>query len=124
MARQEFSERGYAGASTEEIVRAAGVTRGALYHHFSGKPGLFLAVFEAAQQEINERIVRAAETTTDPWQNLVRGCRAFLEACIDPQLQQIVIIDAPAVLGWAVWRQVDAEYGLNSLRFSLTSLVE
>lgn len=124
VARQEFSRRGYAEASTEEIVHLAGVTRGALYHHFPGKQGLFFAVYEDAQREINERIVHAAQAASTPWGELLAGCRAFLEACIDPQLQQIVVVDAPAVLGWDLWHQVDAEHGLNSLKFSLKRLTE
>ncbi|MCB0154773.1 MAG: TetR/AcrR family transcriptional regulator [Anaerolineae bacterium] len=124
VARQEFSAKGYAAASTEEIVQQAGVTRGALYHHFPGKQGLFVAVFEAAQGEINRRIVAAADAAGSPWEQLLAGCRAFLEACIDPQLQQIVVIDAPAVLGWALWRQVDAAESVNSLRHSLAELIE
>jgi AcrR family transcriptional regulator len=124
VARQLFSERGYASVSTEEIVRTAEVTRGALYHHFSSKSDLFLAVFEDAQREIAERIEQAATSAPDLWAGLLAGCRTFLEACIDPHLQQIVIIDAPAVLGWELWRRVDAVHGLSELKIGLTELME
>lgn len=122
-ARQLFSQHGYAGVSTETIVQQAEVTRGALYHHFSGKRELFLAVFEDVQREIAGRIEAAAVAAPDLWAGLLSGCRAFLEACIDPHLQQIVIIDAPAVLGWEVWRRVDADHGLNQLRIALIELM-
>tara|TARA_B100001123_G_C15263849_1_gene1007650 strand:- start:942 stop:1547 length:606 start_codon:yes stop_codon:yes gene_type:complete len=122
IAREAFGERGYASVPTEEIVRLAGVTRGALYHHFRDKRDLFLAVFEDAQREIAERIATEADRASDPWDQLLAGCRAFLEACTDPRLQQIVVIDAPAVLGWDVWRQVDARNGLTQLKLGLSEL--
>ena len=106
-ATEEFSQRGYADASTETIVRKAEVTRGALYHHFNGKKALFYAVFQAAQREIGRRIEDRANAVADPWGQLVAGCRAFLQACTEPALQQIVVIDAPAVLDWNAYREVD-----------------
>lgn len=124
VARQLFSARGYANVSTEEIVRTARVTRGALYHHFSSKSDLFLAVFEDAQREIAGRIHQAAVAAPDPWTGLLAGCRAFLETCIDPRFQQIVIIDAPAVLGWELWRHVDAGHGLVELKNGLAELMD
>jgi AcrR family transcriptional regulator len=124
VARQLFSERGYANVSTEEIVRTAEVTRGALYHHFSGKSDLFLAVFEAVQREITARIEQAATATPKPWPGFLAGCHAFLETCLDPHIQQIVFIDAPAVLGWDLWRHVDATYGLVPLKEGLVILMQ
>ena len=76
-------------------VRLAVVTRGALYHHFKNKQDLFLAVFKEAQHEIGRRIEARADAESDLWRQLIVGCRAFLEACSDPVLQQIVVIDAP-----------------------------
>jgi len=107
VATVEFSQKGYAGASTEAIVRKAGVTRGALYHHFRDKKDLFYAVFQAAQLEIGKRIQEQVDAIEDPWQQLNSGCRAFLQACTDPAIQQIVLIDAPAVLDWNTFREVD-----------------
>lgn len=124
VARQLFSQRGYAAVSTEEVVRTAQVTRGALYHHFAGKRELFLAVFEDAQREIAARIEAAALAASDSWTGLLAGCRAFLEVSLDPGLQRIVMLDAPAVLGWEMWRQVDAVHGLSSLKAGLTDLIE
>ena len=108
VALKEFSRKGYAGASMERIVKAAGMTRGALYHHFDGKQGLFYAVFCEAQREIGRRIEEKTAAITDLWDQLVAGCHGFLEASSDPALQRIVVIDAPAVLKWESVRAVDA----------------
>ena len=126
-ATEEFSQRGYADAATETIVRKAGVTRGALYHHFNGKKALFYAVFQAAQREIGRRIESRADAVADPWGQLVAGCRAFLQACTDPALQQIVVIDAPAVLDWNAYREVDETMpcsGFSLLKEGLQELID
>ncbi len=123
----EFSQKGYADAATEAIVRKAGVTRGALYHHFNGKKDLFYAVFQKAQREIGKRIAERADAVDDPWDQLVSGCRAFLQACTEPALQQIVVIDAPAVLDWNAYREVDATMagsGFSLLREGLQELID
>lgn len=127
VAKNEFSQKGYAATSTEQIVKLAGVTRGALYHHFKDKRDLFLAVFIKAQGEIGQRIEQGATSTTDLWEQLVLGCRAFLQACSDPVLQQIVVIDAPSVLDWYTYRQVDEtlpDSGLALLKNCLAELVK
>lgn len=125
VAFQEFSQKGYAAASTEGIVKKAGVTRGALYHHFKDKKDLFLAVFKAAQEEIGRRIEQRVDASDDPWEQLTYGCCAFLEACTDPALQQVVVIDAPAVLDWNAYRGADQnlpEGGFSLLRQGLQEL--
>lgn len=127
VAMQEFSDKGYAGASTEAIVKEAQVTRGALYHHFKVKKDLFYAVFKEAQLEIGNRIEADADAADDPWDGLISGCNAFLKACSDPALQQIVVIDAPAVLDWNTYRSVDenlAGSGLSLLKECLRDLVD
>jgi AcrR family transcriptional regulator len=111
--RALFAERGFAGTAREEIVERAGVTRGALHHHFGTKQDLFAAVFEALEGELAERIATAAMAGDDPHDQLRRGCHEFLDAALDPAVQRIVLLDAPAVLGWATWREVDARYGLG-----------
>jgi AcrR family transcriptional regulator len=124
---EEFSQKGYADAVTETIVRKAGVTRGALYHHFKGKKDLFYVVFRKAQREIGKRIEDRANAIDDPWDQLVSGCRAFLEACTEPALQQIVVIDAPAVLDWNAYREMDATMpgsGFSLLREGLQELID
>ena len=111
--RALFAERGFAGTAREEIVERAGVTRGALHHHFGTKQELFAAVFEVVEQELAGRIAGAAMAGTDPLDQLRRGCHEFLDAALDPAVQRIVLLDAPAVLGWAAWREVDARHGLG-----------
>ena len=121
-ARALFAERGFAGTAREEIVERAGVTRGALHHHFGTKQELFAAVFEALEQELAGRIAVAAMAGTDPLDQLRRGCHEFLDAALDPAIQRIVLVDAPAVLGWAAWREVDARHGLGLVTEGLRAL--
>lgn len=124
VARTRFAEHGYAGTATEELVQAAGVTRGALYHHFENKEGLFRAVLEQVHAEVGERVGAAADAQCDAWQALVAGCRAFLSAANDPAIQRIMLIDGPAVLGWSKWRDMDAEHSLHLLRDHLALLAD
>src|SRR4051812_25049391 len=110
-ARRLFTDPGYASVSTEQIVRDAGVTRGALYHHFKDKQDLFRAVFESIEQEMAERVATAAVTETDPWRQQLLATGAFLDNCLDPAVQQIALTDAPSVLGLAAWREIEERYG-------------
>ena len=115
-ARELFAARGYADVGTEEIVQAAGVTRGALYHHFPrGKEQLFQAVLVQVSVETTREVMSKAGAAGDPWDELVAGIEAFLDACTNPEMQRIVLIDGPAVLGWDVWRAIDADNGLGLL---------
>ncbi len=125
-AHRLFAERGYADVGTEEIVRAAGLTRGALYHHFGGKEGLFTAVFELVEQELLERIGERAlaEGVTSPLGVLGVGVEEMLDAAIEPGLAQIVLIDAPAVLGWQRWREVGWKYGMGMTESALAAAVD
>src|SRR3954468_9189805 len=111
-ARALFAEHGYAGVGTEEVVRRAGVTRGALYHHFRDKQDLFRAVFEAIEQEMAERVASAAVSEADPWERQRLATGAFLDNCLDPAVQRIALTDAPSVLGLAAWREIEERYGL------------
>ncbi|MBI4571579.1 MAG: TetR/AcrR family transcriptional regulator [Chloroflexi bacterium] len=123
-ARLLFAERGYAGTPTEEIVRRAGVTRGALYHHFRDKQALFEAVYEQVHTEIGRQIVAAAGAAPGPWEKLLAGNQAFLDACLEPAVQRIALIDAPAVLGWDAWRAVEARHGLALLQAGLQTAMD
>lgn len=123
-ARELFSERGYADISTEEIVARAGVTRGALYHHFEDKRALFRAVHESLEEALVERIAGQIGGIEDPVELLATGVRAFLDACEDPALARISLIEAPGVLGWAEWREIDARYGLGLVTAALTAAME
>jgi AcrR family transcriptional regulator len=123
-ARKLFAERGYAAVGTEEIVQAAGVTRGALYHHFRDKEELFQAVLVQVSAETTTRIAREASAVDDPWEELVTGIDAFLDACTTPEMQRIVLIDGPAVLGWDLWRAIDAEHGLGLLEQAVQNAID
>jgi AcrR family transcriptional regulator len=110
-ARSLFTEHGYAATSTNEIADRAGVTRGALYHHFAAKDDLFRAVFEQLEAEIAEHVAREALAGPDPLEQLRLGCRAFLDACLDPAVQRIVLLEGPGVLGWEIWQEIEERYG-------------
>jgi AcrR family transcriptional regulator len=123
-AHQLFAERGYAGVGTEEIVARAGVTRGALYHHFADKRDLFRAVHEQLEQGLVAGIGDQIGGIDDPWELMLTGVRAFLDACTDPAIMRIALLDAPAVLGWAEWREIDERYGLGLVSFGLQNAMD
>src|SRR5215510_2463050 len=124
-ARALFGARGYADVGTEEIVRAAGVTRGALYHQFRDKADLFAAVAEEVEAEIAERIAAgAAGAADDPMGALRAGVRLFLDACAEPEVERIILLDAPAVLGWEAWRDLASRYGLGLVQLVLQSAMD
>src|SRR5919108_5714699 len=103
-ARDLFSERGYTAVGTNEVVRRAGVTRGAMYHHFPDKRELFRAAYEETEKELVEGLAAHLATIEDPWEALVAGMRAFFDLASDPMLMRMGLIDGPSVLGWEAWR--------------------
>jgi AcrR family transcriptional regulator len=125
-ARTLFAARGYAGVGTEEIVRAAGVTRGALYHHFDGKRDLFEAVYERVEAGLAERIAAGAlgSGAAAPLEAMRAGAETFLQACTEPEAQQIALLDGPSVLGWDRWREIAAEHGLGLIEATLQAAIE
>jgi AcrR family transcriptional regulator len=123
-ARALFAERGYAAVGTEEIVARAGVTRGALYHHFGDKKDLMRAVLHDLSRELAEASATAALKETDQWRQILAAVAAFLDACIDPAVQRIMMTDAPSVLGWDEWREIDTQYGLGLVKASLTNAMD
>jgi AcrR family transcriptional regulator len=125
-ARPLFAARGYADVGAEEIVRAAGVTRGALYHHFDGKEGLLEAVYREIEAEITQEIGDAVLSggAEDPLAALRIGVQKFLETTMEPEAQRIVLLDAPAVLGWEKWREIGYEHGLGLTEAVLTAAME
>ncbi|BBX47847.1 TetR/AcrR family transcriptional regulator [Mycobacterium cookii] len=125
-ARPLFAAQGFAQAALETIVRAAGVTRGALYHHFADKTELFAAVFEQVEAEVAARMGEAiaASKQTDPIEVMQLGADYWLDACSDPEVQRIVLVDAPAVLGWTRWTEIGNRYNIGLVRALLENAVE
>jgi AcrR family transcriptional regulator len=123
-ARTLFARSGYAEVATEEIVRQAGVTRGALYHQFPTKEDLFLAVYEQVEQELTESVSGLLGIQASPFAAMRAGIRVFLEACRAPDVQRIVLIDGPAVLGWERWREVAERYGLGLMEAVISAAIE
>jgi AcrR family transcriptional regulator len=112
VARELYTEKGFADATLDDVAERTGVTKGALYHHFRDKKELFRAVFEELEQEMCNQIMAAAATAGDDvWEQMRRGVQAFLGAAADPAQQRICLIDGPSVLGWETWRQIDEQYG-------------
>jgi AcrR family transcriptional regulator len=123
VARHLFTERGYAGTSIEDIIERAGVARGALYHHFPGKDALFAAVYQVVQAEVASAVVAAALAADDPAQAVYTGLSAFLDACLQPEFRQIVVLDSVPVLQRQAWEDDSTEHSeLDMLSQVLTPL--
>ena len=122
-ARRLFARQGYAATGREQIVDAAGVTRGAMYHHFTGKEDLFRAVYESVEADVVEAVLAAAGAGRDPASQLRLGAHAFLDTALDPAVQRIVLLDAPAVLDPAVHRELSEVYGLGIVRASVQEVM-
>ncbi|MDT7766971.1 MAG: hypothetical protein QOC63_6391 [Mycobacterium sp.] len=124
-ARTLFAGKGFAEVSTQAIVAAAGVTRGALYHQYADKAALFAAVYEEVERDLVADIARQimADQPADPLAAMRLGARLFLDRCSAPDVQRIVLIDAPAVLGWDQWRAVGVKYGLGVIEGMLAHAI-
>lgn len=118
-----FARHGYAQVSTEELVRACGLTRGALYHQFEDKRALFEAVVESVQNEVTRSVERDAMRESDPWEGIKAGCEAFIRVCSRPDIRQILLIDGPSVLGVQRWREIDERTGVASLKTGLEECI-
>ena len=123
-ARRLFAEHGFARTGREQIVEQAGVTRGALYHHFDSKEGLFRAVVEELEQEVVNQVAATAMKGADAGERLRLGSLAFLDACLDPAVRRIVVLDAPSVLGWEEWREIERRYGLALVEMALQEAID
>jgi AcrR family transcriptional regulator len=123
-ARELFSERGFAATTTEDVVRRASVTRGALYHHFAGKEDLFRAVYVQMEADLAQRSVVAATSGKTPMQRLIRGVDAFLDACLDPAVQRIVLLEGLSVLGWETWHEIGSKYSFAVLKIGLQAAID
>jgi AcrR family transcriptional regulator len=124
VARRLFAKKGYAAVGTEEIVKKAGVTRGALYHQFEDKKDLFLAVFDQVEGEVAQNIAQRALAASGPLEALRVGAQLWLDACLDPEVRRIVLIDAPSVLGFEEWREVLTRHGLGLLAAALQGAMD
>ncbi len=122
--RRLFAGHGYEAVSSEALVAEAGVTRGALYHHFDGKRGLFAAVFEAVEAEFAGSFEFAALSGDDPLAVLLAAVDQFLELSLDAEVQRIALLDGPAVLGWEAWHEVEARHGLGLIEAGLGAAME
>ncbi|MDV6012732.1 TetR/AcrR family transcriptional regulator [Haloechinothrix sp. LS1_15] len=119
-----FTKRGYAGTSLDEIAKRARVTKGALYHHFSGKQALFEAVFDAVERRVHSKLTAVTEGDGAPWERAVEGLRTFLDICLEPEYQRIVIHEAPVVMGAERWREAESHYSYGVVRSIVNDLVE
>ncbi len=120
-----FTHKGFAATSLDEVVAAARVTKGALYHHFrGGKLALFEAVFEQVDRRLAERIAAAIPPDATLWQLVERGVDAYLEACTDPVVRRIMFQEGPVALGWNRWRELDGCASRELLSLAVTGLLE
>lgn len=115
-ARDLFADPGYGATGTEQIVARAGLTRGALYHHFRDKRELFEAVVETVERDLAAELAAGVAGPGEPAALLRAAARRFLEICQRPEVRRITLLDAPSVLGWAKWREIDGRHGLGLLR--------
>jgi AcrR family transcriptional regulator len=123
VARKNFTEHGYAATSIDDIIQQAGVARGALYHHFSGKEALFRAVYEAVEGEVFSQVTEAAASQASPWDAVRAGLSAFLDACLEPAFRRIVVLDSVSVLQSQVLEVGIDPVELPMLRTVLTPLL-
>jgi AcrR family transcriptional regulator len=122
VATRLFAEQGYEGTSIEAVLAAAGVSRGALYHHFAGKEALFEAVVSAATDRVTAELTEAISGCSDPVDAVRTGAVAWIGLALDPVIQRIVLVDAPSVLGWDRWRTMDDGRTLGAMRAMLQAV--
>lgn len=127
-ARELFAEGGYHATAAGEVVRRAGLTRGAMYHHFEDKKDLFRAVVEEVEDDIDGIVLAEARRvlgeTSDTWETFLAGHRAYLEVCLRPDVRRILLLDGPVVLGWEEWHEIDAAHAVSQIEAGLESMME
>jgi AcrR family transcriptional regulator len=124
VATRLFADRGYEGTSIEAVLQEAGVSRGSLYHHFAGKDALFEAVLEAVEESAGIQVIAATEGATDIVAALQAAAIAWVRLAGDPVVKRILLIDAPAVLGWERWRAMDEANALGSMKTTLQEVAD
>ncbi|MFD1150491.1 TetR/AcrR family transcriptional regulator [Saccharothrix hoggarensis] len=118
-----FTKRGYAGTSLDEVAKRARLTKGALYHHFSGKQALFEAAFDSVENRFMRKLGEIVSAPGDPWETAIAGLRAYVRVCLEPAYQRIVIHEAPVVMGWERWREAEEHFSYGLLRSTIDVLV-
>jgi AcrR family transcriptional regulator len=124
VATRLFTERGYDGTSIEAVLAESGVSRGSLYHHFPGKDALFWAVLEGIAARVGRQLEQAEADAPDPVAALRAGFLTWIRVAADPEVRQTVLIDAPAVLGWQRWRELDEQGSLGFTKAALAYAAE
>jgi AcrR family transcriptional regulator len=124
VATRLFAERGYEDTSIEAVLAAAGVSRGALYHHFAGKDALFVAVAERVGERITAEMAAAVADVRDPVAVVRAGALAWIDLAGDPVIQRVILIDAPSVLGYERWRNMDEQQSLGTARALLQAVAD
>jgi AcrR family transcriptional regulator len=122
VATRLFAEHGYEGTSIEAVLSAAGVSRGALYHHFAGKEALFEAVVSAVSEQVTVELTEAVRGCADPLDAMRTAAIAWIDLAADPVIQRVVLVDAPSVLGWDRWRAMDDGRTLGAMRAMLQAI--
>ncbi len=118
-----FTKRGYAGTSLDEVAKRARLTKGALYHHFSGKQALFEAAFDSVENTFMRKLGEIVSAPGNPWETAIAGLRAYVRVCLEPSYQRIVIHEAPVVMGWERWREAEEHFSYGLLRSTIEVLV-
>jgi AcrR family transcriptional regulator len=122
VATRLFAEHGYEGTSIEAVLSAAGVSRGALYHHFAGKEALFEAVVSAVSEQVTVELAETVQGCADPLDAMRTAALAWIDLAADPVIQRVVLVDAPSVLGWDRWRAMDDGRTLGAMRVMLQAI--
>src|SRR4051794_35658920 len=120
-----FTKRGYAATSLDEVAKRARVTKGALYHHFSGKQALFEAAFDAVEGTVKARLAEIVTAPGDAWERAKTGVRHYInKVCLDPSYQRIVVHEAPVVMGWERWREAEEHFSFGLVKASIQALID
>ncbi len=119
-----FTRHGYAATSLDAIARRARVTKGALYHHFSGKQALFEAAFDIVEQAAVLRLAEVIDGEGPAWERAIRGIESYIKSCLDPSYQRLVIHEGPVVMGWERWREAEEQYSFGLVKATIEALIE
>src|SRR5690349_13263898 len=119
-----FTKRGYAATSLDTIAKRARVTKGALYHHFSGKQALFEAAFDVVEKTAVAKLGEVMTGDGSAWDRAVRGVAVYIQSCLDPSYQRIVIHEGPVVMGWERWREAEEHFSYGLVKATIEALIE